>query len=217
LTVSDPTAILERRDGMCRDFPPPSSDLTFKANPVNSDLPNLGSSGSGQLGSLAQSARLKNLNQAKGTLIAIGILTIVVNGIQLFGLRDAMKTEVNKMVEAERAKARAQGMELVIDQAKLQEAEESGTRVAYLIAYSVIGLGVLFVIFGFIVKKFPVPITIISLVLYLGATAIFAYLAPETIAAGIIIKVIIIIGLAKAIQAAIAYENDRRVANLKAE
>jgi predicted RND superfamily exporter protein len=62
-----------------------------------------------------------------------------------------------------------------------------------------------------------VPITIISLVLYLGATAIFAYLAPETIAAGIIIKVIIIIGLAKAIQAAIAYENDRRVANLKAE
>jgi hypothetical protein len=190
--------------------------LLPKAIYVSSELPNLGSSASGQLGSLAQSARLKNLNQARGTLIAIGILTIVVNGIQLFALRDMVKTEVNKMVETERAKARAQGMELMIDEAKLKEAVEAGTRVGYLIAYSVIALGVLFVIFGLIVKKFPVPITIISLVLYLGATAIFAFLSPETIAAGLIVKVIIIAGLAKAIQSAIAYESDRQVTDIKA-
>jgi predicted RND superfamily exporter protein len=179
---------------------------------MSSELPSFGSSTPGKLGSLAQSARLKNLNQAKGTLIAIGILTIVINGIQLIGLRDAMKQEINNMVEAERAKAHAQGMELTVDSAKLEAAQETGMRVAYLIAYSVIGLGILFVVFGLIVKTFPVPITIISLVLYLGATAIFAYLAPETIVAGIIFKVIIVIGLAKAIQSAVAYESDRRVA-----
>jgi hypothetical protein len=36
-----------------------------------------------KLGSLAQSARGKQLNQARGILIVIGILTIVVNGIFL--------------------------------------------------------------------------------------------------------------------------------------
>jgi predicted RND superfamily exporter protein len=160
---------------------------------------------------------MKSLNQARGTLIAIGVLTILVNGFQLIGLRDAVNAEINKAIQAQQAKARAQGMQWVVDPAKLDEARDAGMRVAYLIMYSVIGLGVLFVIFGLVVKSYPVPITITSLVLYLGATAIFAYLSPETLMAGIFIKVIIIIGLAKAIQAAIAYESERRVAAIKAE
>jgi hypothetical protein len=184
---------------------------------MSSDLPSLASSGSGNLGSLAQSARLKKLNQARGVLIAIGILTIAVNAFQLIGLREQMRVEINKLVEAERAKARAQGMEFIVDQAKLEQAQESGMRIAYLIQYSVIGLGVLFIIFGLTLKSYPVPISVTSLILYVGATAIFAYLAPETLVAGLIIKVIIIIGLINAVQAAIAYESDRRKTTPSAE
>ncbi len=64
--------------------------------------------------------------------------------------------------------------------------------------------------FGLLVYTIPIPATIISLVLYIGATAIFAYLAPETLLQGVIFKVLIIAGLIKAVQSAIAYDNDRK-------
>jgi hypothetical protein len=68
-------------------------------------------------------------------------------------------------------------------------------------------MGLLFVIFGVIIYRFPVFITVTSLVLYVLATAAFAYLAPETLAKGLIIKILIIFGLFRAIGAARAYQS----------
>ena len=123
-----------------------------------------------------------------------------------------MQDQINKLVDVQKAKAQARGMQFIVDQAKLDRARDSALRVGYLIGYTVIALGALFILFGLIVKRYPLPITIISLVLYLGATAVFAYLLPETLYAGFIIKIIVIVALAKAVQSAIAYESERRVA-----
>lgn len=70
-------------------------------------------------------------------------------------------------------------------------------------------LGILFVIFGFLVKKYPVPITITSLVLYIAAWLISALQDPAMLAQGIIIKIIIIVALAGAVKTAIAYEKEK--------
>jgi hypothetical protein len=72
-------------------------------------------------------------------------------------------------------------------------------------------LGVIFVVCGIIIKAFPVPVTIISLVLYVLAAVGFGILHPPSLAAGLIIKVIIVIALAKAIQSAVAYEKEAQL------
>ena len=49
-----------------------------------------------KLGSLAQAARSKNLKQVRGILLAIGILTIVVNAIQFFMAEQLIDAELKK-------------------------------------------------------------------------------------------------------------------------
>lgn len=161
------------------------------------------SAGMPKLGSLAQDARLKQLNQARAILLFIGILTIVANGVLMALARSQVKVEIQKEI----AKA---GPGANFNQADIQRVEDHEVSVAYAVGGVAVGLGVLFVIFGFIVKKFPVPITIISLVLYVGAALGFGAFNPESLAQGIIIKILIVVGLAKAIQAAMAYERAKR-------
>jgi predicted RND superfamily exporter protein len=146
------------------------------------------------LGSLAQSARFKHLKQARNILLAIGVLTILVNGFLLANVRNEAKHVIGGMHG---------------DPAQIQRLEDHVVRVGAVIYGAVIFLGILFVVFGLIVKFYPVPITIISLILYVGAAAIFAVLDPTSLAHGAIFKVIIIIGLAKAIQSAVAFERER--------
>src|SRR5262249_4613518 len=100
----------------------------------------------------------------------------------------------------------------VVNQAKMAEIETTLLRLNYLITGGAALLGAIFVVLGLAVKSYPVPITITSLVLYLGATAIFALINPMTLAAGAIIKIIIIVALAKSIQTAIAYQNEEATA-----
>jgi len=157
------------------------------------------------LGSLAQAARGKQLNQARGILITIGVLTILLNGFLLINARNEAKQAVN-------AQLQKQGQGFRGDPAEMQKWEDQVTRGATVIYGGVIFLGILYVIFGAIIRMFPVPITIISLVLYVGATAVFAVLNPENLARGIIIRLIVIVFLAKAIQSAIAFERERRQA-----
>jgi hypothetical protein len=163
-------------------------------------------SGPASLGSLAQSARQKQLNTARGILLAIGILTIVVNVAFYF----MIESQVNEGINAEIRKL-PPGM--VADPVKLAELRTNAIRIAQLIQGAVIALGVLFVVFGLIVKKYPVPITITSLVLYIGAAAVLGLLDPATLVQGIVFKIIIIVGLAKSIQSALAYEREKAVAS----
>jgi hypothetical protein len=157
-----------------------------------------------RLGSLAQTARLRQLNVARGILLFIGILTILVNGISMFAIRGAIEKEVDR----ELAK---QGLSRIMaDQVKLKELEDNAVVIPMLITGSAVLLGVLFVVFGLIVKRYPVPITITSLVLYVAATLLFGVLNPPSLAAGAVIKIVIIVALAKAIQSALAYEREAR-------
>jgi hypothetical protein len=73
------------------------------------------------LGSLAQSARLKRLKQARWILIVIGILTIVANGVFIAIQRDQVKREIDKELQTA-------GPGAVVDRAKVREVEEAALR-----------------------------------------------------------------------------------------
>jgi hypothetical protein len=161
-----------------------------------------------KLGSLAQAARGKKLGEARGILLFIGILTIIANGVLLALARDQIKKEIDKEV----LKA---GGPANVDPAQVKQAEDQAFALVALVNGVAIGLGVLFVVFGIIVKRFPVPITIISLVLYIGAGLGFAALNPASLAQGLIIKIIIVVALIRSIQAALAYEREEREARLR--
>jgi hypothetical protein len=156
------------------------------------------------LGSLGQEARLKNLNTAKWIMIVVGILTIGVNVFQY--------TAVEKIIDAQLAEElRKEGIARhQVDQAAYNQARDTAIRGVRVICLVLIGLGVLYIVMGMLVKQYPVPLTIAGLSLYVGSALVFAALDPMTLFQGIIIKIFIVIGLVKAVQAALAYEKERR-------
>jgi hypothetical protein len=143
------------------------------------------------LGSLAQAARGNELKQAQRILIAIGVLTMALNGFFLFNLPN----EIQQAIQQNR-----------IAPADVEEMRQAMTIEGYLVYGLPVLLGVLFVVFGLIIKQFPVPITITSLVLYILAMAAFGLLDPTTLIKGLIVKVIVILALFRAIKAARAYQ-----------
>lgn len=161
---------------------------------MSTDLP--------KLGSLSQAAREKQLNVARGILLLIGFLTVGANVFSYATIEKQVEDEINKQV----GDLRARGM--VPNPGEVEKFRRTVVPIARMIAAAMIAVGGLFIVFGAIVKKFPVPITIISLVIYVGAAAVFAFLDPATLAAGLIIKIIIVVALAKSIQSAIAYERE---------
>ena len=163
------------------------------------------------LGSLSQSARSKQLKTARIILYAIGILTLLANGVLGFLAEDM----VNDAIDAEVAELRRQ--DYVFDEAELASHRQTAVRSAQLISGVGFAIGVIFVVLGAKVEKYPVPMTITGLVLYIGSNAFFGYLDPESLGRGIIIKVLVIVGLAKAVQAAIAYEKEAKEEEALAE
>jgi hypothetical protein len=177
--------------------------------------PQLGSlAKSAGLGSLAQAARSKQLRQARGLLIGIGVLTIIVNAIAIGMVRDQAKKAIDAKIAEERKNVPA-GMELQIDPVKVKELEDQVVRVSQLIGGALIALGVLYIIFGIVINRYPVPVTIISLVLFVGVNAVFAVIEPKVLVQGVIWKILIIVVLVKAIQSAVAYEKERSAAALE--
>jgi hypothetical protein len=157
-----------------------------------------------RLGSLAQSARGKQLNQARWILIVIGVLTIGANGFMLYNTPN----EVRQVVDAKVRKAQQPGM--AVDPAEVKKVEQTLQFFCYLIYGGALALGVLFVVFGLIVKLYPVPVTVVSLTLYVLASLGLGLLNPQTLRPGAaIFKILIVIALAKAIQAAIAYQREK--------
>src|SRR5262249_30086635 len=71
-------------------------------------------------------------------------------------------------------------------------------------------LGVVFIALGVVVKAFPVPVTILAFVLFLGSNLALTALAPISLCEGGIIKLIVAIALFQAILAAVAYEKEKR-------
>jgi hypothetical protein len=156
------------------------------------------------LGSLGQEARLKNLNTAKWIMIIVGLIQM-----GNFAIFYAMTEKEADTVIAEELRNQRIGRDQ-IDPVQFREYRDTMIRIARLIYGALIALGAAFVIMGLFVKKYPVPLTITALVLFIGVHAVLAILNPVNLAAGLLLKVIFIVGLAKAIQAAIAYERERK-------
>lgn len=158
------------------------------------------------LGSLAQAARTKTLKSARTILLVIGGLTILWS---LYYLSSAERL-VDQELDNEMKRLRQQGMVDfdMVQVAELKAQAVSSTRMLY--GGSVI-LGAIFIGLGLNIKKYPVPLAITGLVLYLGNIGVFGYLAPETLRQGLIFKFLFIGGLYKAIQAAIAYEKEEQL------
>jgi hypothetical protein len=143
------------------------------------------------LGSLAQAARGNELKRAQRILIAVGVLTMAVNGFGLFNLPNEIQQAIQQNPVAP---------------ADVEEMRQAMRIEGYLLYGLPVLLGVLFVVFGVIIKQFPVPIVITSLVVYILAIAAFGLLDPATLIQGPIVKIVVILGLFRAIKAARAYQ-----------
>jgi uncharacterized membrane protein (UPF0136 family) len=146
-----------------------------------------------KLGSLAQSARNKHLKQAGKTLLIVGILMAIVQ-VGMFFIDRGQVQQAGNQVDQEIAQL-------------------------FLIAFhgSAILLALAFVVLSFFVERYPVPITVTALGLFLGLQVIFAVINPLNIVSGILVKIIVIVALVKALQAGIAAQREAREAEAAAE
>jgi magnesium-transporting ATPase (P-type) len=155
-----------------------------------------------RLGSLAQSARNKHLKQARNTLLWVGILMGVVQGAFFFVEMGQVKDEIRKAGVAP---------------AQAQQAETTAQIFLKLFHGSAIAVSVIFVAMSFFVQRHPVPILVTALALFIGLQVVFALADPMNIVRGAIVKIIVIVALAKALQAGIAAQREEREAQAAAE
>jgi hypothetical protein len=158
------------------------------------------------LGSLAQSARTKQLKTARGILYAVGILTVVANAALVIFAAQV----VDSQIESELKNLRAKHMQA--DPAEVARVREQMTRSLQFVDGIGVVIGVVFIACAIFVYKFPIATTVTSLVLYLGAAAVYGVLDPETLKRGWWLKILVAGGLFKAVQAALAYESERKAA-----
>jgi hypothetical protein len=157
----------------------------------------------GELGSLAQSARRTSLRQARIILIIIGALNLLL-GVGVFLMAEGI---VRQSIEAEKRKA---GPNVVFDPAEVKKVEEHQLQVVRLVAGGEALLGLIFIGLGMAVYRAPVACTVTGLVLFVGLHATAAAIDPVSIVQGILFKIIFLICLIKAVQAALAYEREMK-------
>ena len=155
------------------------------------------------LGSLAKSARATHLTQAKRVLIGAGILIVVVNG----ALGIFARTLVQNQLQIE---LKRQGMPNP-NQAQLRQLEDEVVAGQMIISGAMVAMGCLFIVFGFLIHRQPVFITLTSLVIFIGMIAVLAALEPLTLLQGWLLKIIVIVALVKALQAALAAQKEKAV------
>jgi hypothetical protein len=146
----------------------------------------------GGLKSLGQEARKSSLNKARWIMIILGVLMLAFNIWGVFYIEQEVQNAVRRGMMVNHS---------IIQQLKI-------------ITYISIGIGALFIVMGIMVHQFPIPFTITALVLYLlGQVIMFVY-NPESLANVVAwaIRIAIIAGLWQSIQAAIAYEKERKMA-----
>ncbi|HUR52824.1 MAG TPA: hypothetical protein VMZ71_01750 [Gemmataceae bacterium] len=157
------------------------------------------------LGSLAQSARRTSFKQARGILFALGGLTIV--GYSFLFLN--VEKEADEAINAEVQKHGGWGG---VNPNVANEVRATIIRVGRIIYAGTVALGAVFVLLGFLVPTAPVACTVTGLVLYIASIAVFAVIDPLSLVRGFIIKIVVIVCMVKAVQAAVAYERELKEA-----
>jgi hypothetical protein len=144
------------------------------------------------LPSLAQQVRSRKLGYPRAILYIFGSLMALV-GIAV----------ILRAIHIERTR-------------NLDEYRESAVRAVKLGGTLVASVGAVYIVFAIFIKKFPVPITIMALVIYLTGTALGLLVSgdPEEALTGNVvvwlIRLVIITVLAKSVHWAISYERERR-------
>ncbi len=154
-----------------------------------------------RMGNLAQSARGSALKNARGIMLAIGVISVLANAFFYASVESNVQEEIDKELKK-------LGPGFVVDPVKLAELKGQAVRATRLINGGGVLLGLLFIGCGMLVGRHPVPMTVTALALYLGGNAIFGFINPGSLGAGLIVKIFIVIGLFKAVQAAIAYQKE---------
>lgn len=161
---------------------------------------------------LAQEARKQQLRKARWILIVLGVLQLIAGLFFVLGARAMVKAQFEK----ELAPLKAQGQ--IVDEQKLQELEDSATKATQLLNLGGILGGISFIFLGLLVYRFPIACTVTGLLLYIGLFAGFAFISfmgdgdGSVFVRGWLIRLLVIVGLFKAIQAALAYEKEKKAA-----
>lgn len=163
-----------------------------------------------ELGSLAQSARVGHLRSARITLFIVGGLTLLVNGFMFINASAEVDAEINKQIQAA-------GPGAMVNQAELAVIKKQAINQIQVIYGGAAALGLAFILLGIFIYVAPVPIVVTGLILYIAGNAIFALIDPANLGRGIVMKALVVILMAKAVQAAIAYQKETAAAKREAE
>lgn len=150
-----------------------------------------------KLGSLAQAARNKHLRQARNTLLFVGILWTIVQGIFFFVESSQLHHQIQREV----------GRGGPVDAAQVQEAEETAQRFLMLFHGGAISVAIVFIVLAFFVEKYPV---VTALALFVGVQVIFALADPTNLLRGWLVKIIVVVALIKALQAGLAAQKEQK-------
>jgi hypothetical protein len=157
-----------------------------------SELGRLSRPGSSGPGSLAHSARVKHLNQARRIMIVLGLALLLIHGFNLINAKNEVRDE---------QKNGPVGI------------DEDVLVIVVQVVYGTFALlGLAFIVLGLVVRRFPIAATTLALALYVGFNGFLALLDPAALLGGIIFKIIVIVFLVKALLAAIAYQREQREA-----
>ncbi|WP_437192577.1 hypothetical protein [Planctomicrobium sp. SH527] len=156
------------------------------------------------LGSLAQSARKTHLASARMTMFVVGILTIAANLMVLNFSKEDIDAALNEHIVS----LQEQGIELNADE--IAQLKREAVASFQWVTWAFVGTGVVFLILGVLIYRFPVPCTVLALILYLGGQAVTIADDPTMLTRGFVMKVIIVFALVKAIQTAIAYQKEMK-------
>ncbi len=155
----------------------------------------LGSKG-GVLGSLAASAHSKKLKTARNVLIVAGAIYALLYGLQFLSAERLANLAIEKEVGVGAQVSEEDRMMVV-----------NGLR---LVMGAFVAVGLILLALGFLVRRFPVPVTIMALVVFLSLHAVLALMNPLTLVDGLILKFFVLAALLGAMKSAFAFESDRR-------
>jgi hypothetical protein len=170
------------------DLPPPKR----AGSPITGRKP---------LGKLTQSARGAELKKARNILLVVGILTIGVHSLGYAMAESFADSHIRQELQKQPG--------AIVD----PQFRENLITTVKVFSGALIGVGIIYLVFAMTVQKFPVPITVAGLAIYVGTTAIFAFLNPsQLLSVDSFVRIAIIVGLAQAVQAAFALQREERAA-----
>jgi hypothetical protein len=122
-----------------------------------------------------------------------------VNGYEFSQVDRLVDSQVHQQFNGQRV------MDEVEEQAAVAQLRNRLTSFLYFMLGAAVVFGVVYMILGIIVYVYPLRATIGGLVLFVASMVLFGVLAPQTLWAGLLPKVVIIVALAASVRTAVAW------------